>query len=115
MVMAGPGPRRGVHSLPTGARTFQSERPDGTIGCADGDCRRAAPVVVLPATHALAEHVELTIAAPAPHPILWWKRDALPGTHDALVSACRRAGFESPLIDLPDVRGVLGKVLADGV
>jgi len=44
-----------------------------------------------------------------------WERDALPGTHDALVSACRRAGFEPRLIDVPDVPGVLGKMLADGV
>ena len=50
-----------------------------------------------------------------PYPILWWERDALPGTHDALVSACRRAGFEPRLIDIPDVPGVLGKMLADGV
>jgi DNA-binding transcriptional LysR family regulator len=74
-----------------------------------------APVVVLPATHVLAEHAELTIEALAPHPILWWERDALPGTHDALVSACRRAGFEPRLVDVPDVPGVLGKMLADGV
>lgn len=74
-----------------------------------------APVVVLPATHVLAEQAELTIEALAPYPILWWERDALPGTHDALVSACRRAGFEPRLIDVPDVPGVLGKMLADGV
>ena len=74
-----------------------------------------APVVVLPATHVLAEQAELTIEALAPYPILWWERDALPGTHDALVSACRRAGFEPKLIDVPDVPGVLGKMLADGV
>jgi DNA-binding transcriptional LysR family regulator len=74
-----------------------------------------APVVVLPATHVLAEQAELTIEALAPYPILWWERDALPGTHDALVSACRRAGFEPKLIDVPEVPGVLGKMLADGV
>lgn len=74
-----------------------------------------APVVVLPAGHVLAEQDELTIEALAPYPILWWERDALPGTHDALVSACRRAGFEPRLIDVPDVPGVLGKMLADGV
>ena len=74
-----------------------------------------APVVVLPAGHVLAEHSELPIEALAPYPILWWERDALPGTHDALVSACRRAGFEPRLIDVPDVPGVLGKMLADGV
>jgi len=74
-----------------------------------------APVVVLPSGHVLAEQTELTIDALAPYPILWWERDALPGTHDALVSACRRAGFEPRLIDVPDVPGVLGKMLADGV
>lgn len=73
------------------------------------------PVVVVPAGHVLAEHGELPIEALAPYPILWWERDALPGTHDALVSACRRAGFEPRLIDVPDVPGVLGKMLADGV
>lgn len=31
------------------------------------------------------------------------------------MSPCRRAGFGPPLIDVPDVPGVLGKVLADGV
>jgi DNA-binding transcriptional LysR family regulator len=74
-----------------------------------------APVVVLPADHVLAEQAALTIDALAPYPILWWERDALPGTHDALVSACRRAGFEPRLIDVPNVPGVLGKMLADGV
>ncbi len=74
-----------------------------------------APVVVLPAGHVLAEQDELAIEALAPYPILWWERDALPGTYDALVSACRRAGFEPRLIDVPDVPGVLGKMLADGV
>jgi len=74
-----------------------------------------APVVVLPARHVLAEQTELTIEALEPYPILWWERDALPGTHDALVSACRRAGFEPRLIDVPDIPGVLGQMLADGV
>jgi DNA-binding transcriptional LysR family regulator len=74
-----------------------------------------APVVVLPASHVLAEQDELTIDELAPYPILWWERDALPGTHDALVAACRRAGFEPDLIDVPDIPGVLGRMLAEGV
>ena len=73
-----------------------------------------APVVVLPAGHILAEQDELSIEALAPFPILWWERDALPGTHDGLVAACRRAGFEPRLIDIPDMPGLLGTMLADG-
>jgi hypothetical protein len=68
---------------------------------------------VLPADHVLAEQDELTVEALAPDPIPWWERDAPPGTHDALVPARRRAGFEPRLIDVPDVPGVLGKMLAD--
>jgi hypothetical protein len=32
-----------------------------------------------------------------------------------LLSACRRAGFAPPLIDVSDAPGMLGKVRADGV
>jgi len=73
-----------------------------------------APAVMLPADHILAEQRELSIEALAPYPILWWERDALPGTHDALVAACRRAGFEPRLIDVPDMPGLLGSMLAQG-
>jgi DNA-binding transcriptional LysR family regulator len=73
-----------------------------------------APAVVLPADHVLTEQAELSIAALEPYPILWWERDALPGTHDGLVAACRRAGFEPRLIDVPDIPGLLGSMLADG-
>jgi DNA-binding transcriptional LysR family regulator len=73
-----------------------------------------APVVVLPAHHVLAEQDELAIDELAPYPILWWERDAIPGTHDALVAACRRAGFEPDLIEVPDIPGVLGRMLAEG-
>ncbi len=73
-----------------------------------------APAVVLPADHVLAEQEVLTIDELAPYPILWWERDAIPGTHDALVAACRRAGFEPQLIDVPDIPGVLGSMLAEG-
>jgi len=73
-----------------------------------------APVVVLPARHVLAEQDELSIDELAPYPILWWERDAIPGTHDALVAACRRAGFEPDLIEVPDIPGVLGRMLAEG-
>ncbi len=73
-----------------------------------------APAVMLPADHLLAEQLELSIEALAPYPILWWERDALPGTHDGLVAACRRAGFEPRLIDVPDMPGLLGSMLAQG-
>ncbi len=72
------------------------------------------PAVVLPADHVLAEQDVLTIDELAPYPILWWERDAIPGTYDALVSACRRAGFEPQLIDVPDIPGVLAGMLAEG-
>jgi DNA-binding transcriptional LysR family regulator len=72
------------------------------------------PVVALPARHVLAEQDALTIEELAPYPILWWEREAIPGTHDALVSACRRAGFEPELIDIPDIPGVLGTMIAEG-
>lgn len=74
-----------------------------------------APAVVLPVDHVLAEQDALAIDELAPFPILWWEREAIPGTHDALVSACRRAGFEPQLIDIPDVPGVLGTMVAEGV
>jgi DNA-binding transcriptional LysR family regulator len=73
-----------------------------------------APAVVLPADHVLAEQDVLTIDELGPYPILWWERDAIPGTHDALVAACRRAGFDPHLIDVPDIPGVLGAMLAEG-
>lgn len=74
-----------------------------------------APAVVLPVDHVLAEQEALAIDELAPYPILWWEREAIPGTHDALVSACRRAGFEPQLIDIPDIPGVLGTMVAEGV
>lgn len=72
------------------------------------------PAVALPVDHLLAEHDELAIAALAPYPILWWERATIPASHDTLVAACRRAGFEPRLIEIPDVPGLLAAMLADG-
>lgn len=90
--------------------------PRATLG---GDLRQhplrhEELMAVVSVDHPLAGADRPALAAFAPHPLQLWPRDMAPGYHDAVVSACRAAGFE-PTIDETAAGSTVWGTLARGV
>lgn len=76
------------------------------------EVRREPFVVALPDAHALAGAAALTVAQLADEDFQLWPRELTPGYHDAVVAACRDAGFEPRLRDVASGATVWGNIAA---
>jgi DNA-binding transcriptional LysR family regulator len=65
-------------------------------------------------SHPLAREPLASLADLAGTPILLSPREVSPGMHDAVVGACREAGFEPEVLPLPRERGYLPRAVFDG-
>jgi DNA-binding transcriptional LysR family regulator len=65
-------------------------------------------------SHPLAAAPSASLADLAGTPILLTPRDISPGMHDAVLGACRAAGFEPEVLPLPRERGYLPRAMFDG-
>jgi DNA-binding transcriptional LysR family regulator len=72
-------------------------------------------LVALPRGHALGTRDVVALDDLAGGPIVTWSRRTMPGERDAMVAACRRAGFEPEFVEAGDAPGALGRLVADGV
>jgi DNA-binding transcriptional LysR family regulator len=75
------------------------------VGTADLMIAEAHPLAGAPSA-SLADLVGL--------PILLTPRETSPGMHDAVLGACRAAGFEPDVLPLPRERGYLPRAIIDG-
>lgn len=65
-------------------------------------------------SHPLADAPSASLVELAGTPILLTPREISPGMHDAVVGACREAGFEPEVLALPRERGYLPRAMFDG-
>ncbi len=65
-------------------------------------------------SHPLAERASVSLREISGTPVLLSPREISPGMHDAVMSACRAAGFEPEVLLLPRERGYLPRALFDG-
>jgi DNA-binding transcriptional LysR family regulator len=70
--------------------------------------------LMIAASHPLAAATSASLADLAGTPILLTPREISPGMHDAVVGACRAAGFEPEVLALPRERGYLPRAMFDG-
>jgi LysR substrate binding domain-containing protein len=70
--------------------------------------------VMIAESHPLAGAREVSLADLAGTPILLTPREINPALHDAVIGACRTAGFEPEVLALPRERGYLPRAMFDG-
>ncbi len=76
------------------------------------EVRREPFVAAVPAAHPLAARESITVADLAEEDFQLWPRELTPGYHDAVVAACRDAGFEIRLGDPASGSTVWGNIAA---
>lgn len=76
------------------------------------EVRREPFVAALPVGHRLADREAITVAELADEDFQLWPRELTPGYHDAVVAACRDAGFEPRLRDVASGASVWGSIAA---
>ncbi|ACO80568.1 Transcriptinal regulator, LysR family [Azotobacter vinelandii CA] len=105
----GPALERGEADI---ALTFPSS---GSKSLCYRALRREPLCAVLPASHPLAAATEFSIAALADEPFITFPRQTAPALHEAVMSCCRRAGFEPKIRLETHLQQTIVNLVAEGL
>jgi DNA-binding transcriptional LysR family regulator len=71
-------------------------------------------IALTPLEHRLAQRDRISITDLRDEPLVFWKRDSVPGFYDALVEQCGQAGFQPRFAELYDLEDAIVMSVSSG-
>lgn len=71
-------------------------------------------IALVPRGHRLADRVRIDVNDLRDEPLIFWKRDAVPGFYASLVEQCEQAGFQPRFSELHDLEDMIVMSVSNG-